>query len=897
VINLGELFRGGARRSRPANYELPIGVGPLRPRNAVSLISILLLFGSMLALSGKSEAPIELPSSIRGFLDLNCYECHNRVDKKGELDLESFSFDPSNHANLDLWAFVYDRVREGEMPPPEDSMVEPEEREGFISGFEKVLHDLSHKELVAEGRVKSRRLNRIEYENTIQDVLGVNIPLLEMLPEDLTIDGFSNIAEGQQVSYHLLQKYLGVVDLMLDESFDRAIHPPRVATDPLPKDLRPIEIDPFATSSLPTIFFYEGYRTFLSSEKKTYLYTDGKFVDTYSTLDLEGTLAKNAEIAKQLTSLPYKRVYHPNELGVGAERIENERQGIYLDGYVYSFPTTHGFFGRMAGTEVPETGWYRIKVKAKAHNPPEGRNVWGRIHTGILRAKAPAVYWVGMFEATRELQEFTYDAWIQKDHIIGIQPVDKTIEWQSSKKITDLSVLESATGIAVQGLEVERIYPGLETPELRERLFGNLKIRNGELVSKHPESDLKKLLSRFAERAFRRPISDSELLPYYQFAREALDSKGSILKAVRSGYRAILSSHRFVYFTEEPGRLDDYAIASRLSYFLWSSPPDDELLEQAGKKRLSRPGNLRAQVDRMLNDPRSEAFVRNFADSWLELRDINFTTPDEKLYPEFDDILLHSMLEETYAFLEHMIKDNLSVANVIDSEFTLVNERIAKHYGMEFGLDTGLRKVPLSGDSRRGGLITQASVLKVTANGTTTSPILRGVWLLERILGKHVPPPPDQVPAVEPDIRGAVSIRDQLDKHRSTESCMACHIKIDPPGFALENYDVIGGWRDNYRAIQEKGAWIDGPVVDASYVMPDGESFENIVGFKRLALADTEQIARNLVNQVTIYATGAEIEFADRREIDQIVHALADDDYGFRSLIHTVTQSDIFLAK
>ena len=897
MINLGELFRGGVRRSRPTNYELPIVVGQLRPRNAVSLISILLLLGSMLTLFGKSEAPIELPSSIRGFLDLNCYECHNSVDKKGELDLESLSFDPSNHANLDLWAFVYDRVREGEMPPPEDSMVEPEEREGFITGFEKVLHDLSHKELVSEGRVKSRRLNRIEYENTIQDVLGVNIPLLEMLPEDLTIDGFSNIAEGQQVSYHLLQKYLGVVDLMLDESFDRAINPPPVATEPLPKDLRPIEIDPFSTSSLPTIFFYEGYRTFLTSENKTYLYTDGKFVDTHSTLDLEGTLAKNAEIAKQLTSLPYKRVYHPNELGVGAERIENERQGIYLDGYVYSFPTTHGFFGRMAGTEVPETGWYRIKVKAKAHNPPEGRNVWGRIHTGILRAKAPAVYWVGMFEATRELQEFTYDAWIQKDHIIGIQPVDKTIEWQSSKNITDLSVLESATGIAVQGLEVERIYPGLETPVLSERLFGNLKIRDGELVSKHPESDLKKLLGRFAERAFRRPISDSELVPYYQFAREALDSKGSLLKAVKSGYRAILSSHRFVYFTEEPGRLDDFAIASRLSYFLWSSPPDDELLEQAGKKRLSRPGNLRAQVDRMLNDPRSEAFVRNFADSWLELRDINFTTPDEKLYPEFDDILLHSMLEETYAFLTHMIKDNLSVGNVIDSEFTLVNERIAKHYGMEFRLDTGLRKVSLSGDSRRGGLITQASVLKVTANGTTTSPILRGVWLLERILGKHVPPPPDQVPAVEPDIRGAVSIRDQLDKHRSLESCMACHIKIDPPGFALENYDVIGGWRDNYRAIKDKGDWIDGPVVDASYVMPDGESFDNIVGFKQLALADTEQIARNLVNQVTTYATGAEIEFADRREIDQIVKALAEDGYGFRSLIHAVAQSDIFLSK
>jgi len=781
------------------------------------------------------------------------------------------------------------------MPPPEDSLVEPEERAAFLTSFEKVLHDVSHEELVLEGRVKSRRLNRIEYEKTIHDVLGVHIPLLEHLPEDFTTDGFSNIAEGQQVSYHLLQKYLGVVDLMLEESFNRAINPPSVATDPLAIAMQPTVI----ASQFGTIFHWEGKKVFLTSDNKTYRYTDGQFVDMNSPLDLEGTITRNAEIAELLTNGPFKKIYHPKELGIGAERILNERQAIYHDGQLISFPTTQGFHGRMAGTEVPETGWYQIKIKAKAHNPPEGRNVWGRIHTGILRAKAPAVYWVGKFEATREVQEFTYDAWIRKDHIIGIQPTDKTLDWVSSKVIQDLSVLSDGTaGIAVESLEIERIHPGLETPELRQRLFGKLKIRDGELLSRRPESDLKKLIDQFAERAFRRPVSTSELEPYYAFAKEALDSSGSLLKAVQAGYRAILSSHRFVFFAEDPGKLDDYSIATRLSYFLWSSPPDEELLAQARKKRLSRPKYLRAQVDRMLDDLKAEAFVRNFADSWLELRDINFTTPDAKLYPEFDNILLHSMLDETRAFLGHMIDENLSVTHVIDSDYAMLNERIAKHYGMEFGTQTGLRKVPLSKDQHRGGIITQASVLKVTANGTTTSPIVRGVWLLERILGKYVPPPPDQVPAVEPDIRGSVSIRDQLDKHRSIESCMACHRMIDPPGFALESYDVIGGWREHYRAINgEEKKWTDGPAVDASYQMPDGKSFENVVGFKELALSDTEQIARNLVNQVTMYATGAEIEFADRREVDQIVEALADDNYGFRSLIHAVTQSDIFLSK
>ena len=255
------------------------------------------------------------------------------------------------------------------------------------------------------------------------------------------------------------------------------------------------------------------------------------------------------------------------------------------------------------------------------------------------------------------------------------------------------------------------------------------------------------------------------------------------------------------------------------------------------------------------------------------------------------------MLDETQAFLKHMVDENLSVTNVIDSDFTIVNERIATHYGFDFGTETGMRKVALSDADNRGGILTHASVLKVTANGTTTSPILRGVWLLERILGEHVAPPPDQVPAVEPDIRGAVSIRDQLDKHRNIESCMACHQKIDPPGFALENYDVIGGWRENYRAVNDGKKWIEGPHVDASYDMPDGRSFEDVKGFKELALENADKIARNLVRQVVTYATGAKVQFADRREIEAIIARISKDDYGFRSLIHEVTQSDIFQSK
>jgi len=770
---------------------------------------------------GASDADA-LPASVVEFFDLNCYECHNDVDQKGELDLESLRLDPTNSASMKTWGLIHDRVRDREMPPKEEFEVESDELRAFLRTFEQTLHDASKDRQEVVGRVRSRRLSRIEYENTLHDLLGVNIPIKERLPEDSSGEGFGNVAESQQISYHLLEKYLELIDLLLDEAFDRALNSP------------------------PS----------------------------------------------------YKNRYVASELSVGGERSRNEREGVYNGEYALVYPTTHGFHGRMSATTVSETGWYRIRIKAKAFKAPEGRSIWAQVHTGVLRAKAPLTYWVGNIQGGKTMEEYSFDAWIRKDHMIGIRPGDRTLEWVNFKHFENSAVLDmDFAGLAVEEVEVERIYPGLNLAELRRRLFGDLEVEDGKLNPSQDRQDLYRLLSEFAERAFRRPVTKQQLAPYFRFARKEMTTTGSFLLGLKAGYRAILCSPRFIYFTEEPGELDDFGIASRLSYFLWSSLPDEELLMLAKAGRLSRPEVLAAQVDRLLEDPKAEAFIRNFADDWLELKDIDFTTPDGKLYPEYDDILKYSMLGETHAFLRELIEKDLSVANVIDSDFAMLNERIARHYGIEGVRDSEFTRVPLEAADRRGGIITQGSVLKVTANGTTTSPIVRGVWLMERILGQHISPPPDQVPAVEPDIRGAVSIRDQLDKHRSTESCMACHQKIDPPGFALESYDVIGGWRQRYRAIKSGKKWTDGPLIDPSHQFSNGKAFDDIEGFKEIVLSDPGQIARNLLEQVLTYATGAEIEFADRREIDRIVEELAGENYGFRSLIHAAAQSSIFRSK
>ena len=287
------------------------------------------------------------------------------------------------------------------------------------------------------------------------------------------------------------------------------------------------------------------------------------------------------------------------------------------------------------------------------------------------------------------------------------------------------------------------------------------------------------------------------------------------------------------------------------------------------------------------------------------------TAPDSGLYPDYylDDLLTESALEETQSFFAELLREDLPARNLIASDFAMLNERLAVHYALPPVEGVALRRVPLPKECMRGGLMTQASVLKVTANGTTTSPVLRGAWIMERILGKPPPPPPPSVPAVEPDTRGAVTIRQQLDKHRTLETCANCHAKIDPAGFALENFDVMGGWRDYYRAegdgVPEPGIGKGGQKftfhraqpVDASGQLPDGRKFHDIRELKQLLLADEKQVARNLTRQLSVYATGAPVRFADREQIEQILERASSSHDGVRSLLLELVQSELFRNK
>jgi hypothetical protein len=317
---------------------------------------------------------------------------------------------------------------------------------------------------------------------------------------------------------------------------------------------------------------------------------------------------------------------------------------------------------------------------------------------------------------------------------------------------------------------------------------------------------------------------------------------------------------------------------------------------------------LRSQVERMLNDRRAAALTQQFLGQWLDLRQIDATAPDRMLYPEYDAFLRYSMLKETELFFEQMLKNDLSLMCLIDSDFAMLNERLARHYGIAGVEGPEFRTVKLPPGSHRGGVLTQAAILKVTANGTVTSPVLRGVWVLNNLLGQPPPPPPPDVPAIEPDTRGAISIRDQLAKHRQAEACASCHQKIDPPGFALESYDVIGGWRENYRSLGG-GSKVDrkvngnpvqyrtGPKVEAGDVMPDGQRFRDIDEFKKILLTNPEPVARCVAEKLLVYATGSSIQATDRAAVSAIVERARGKKYGLRALMHEIVQSDLFLNK
>ncbi len=802
------------------------------------------------------------PANTELFLERYCWDCHDDAKPKAGLNLMDLGFDSTNPHNLQEWTRVFDRVSAGEMPPKDKEKPATQDLEAFLQEMGNPLLEAWNKLYKEKGRTIGRRLNPVEYEHTLRDLLQAPwLEIKETLPPDPTVHGFDNVAEGQEVSYVQMAQFLEAAGIAIDRTM-------LLRPDPKPKTER-------------TWF----------SEKGRHL----------SKRDANGKKIK----------LPKKEL----------DKLELPE---WVD---FTSQPNNAQTPRHIKTEGGKSGYYKFRVRCRAvhkdedgnlSDPKKGHVAW--INTGANRI-------LGTFDVPSGIQggvvEFT--AWKYEGDSLDFFLA--TIDAPQGKGASHGDAI-GVSWFEIEGpFATEECVPDQWPAPSYKALFGDLPkeewteksgLREPQrlqsdgadtkmmVVSEDPHQDSARLLRSFMEKAYRRPVEEAEFQRRLSFATEAIKDKLCFQDAMRLAYKAVLCSPDFLYFSEDPGKLDDYALASRLSYLLWRSLPDDELIAAAKAGKLQSDQGLLAQFDRMLTNPKSSRFVSDFVGQWLNLRAVSNTTPDQDLYPEYfcDTHVVISSVEETEATFKKMLVEDLPVSTVVDSDFVMINERLAEVYQLDGVRGKEIREVPLPADSPRGGLITNTSVLKVTANGLATSPVLRGVWVLDRILGTPPGDPPPAAGSIDPDTRGATTVREQLAKHSTSESCASCHAYIDPPGFALESFDVMGAWREKYRAVTANGRpgpdgnrYTEALKVDPSGTTVEGESFKDIHEFRKYLLKNEDQLARNLADRLTTFATGSGVTFADRALVEGILKKAEPSKHGLRSVLKGIVLSDLFRSK
>ncbi|MCM8540553.1 MAG: DUF1592 domain-containing protein [Lentisphaeraceae bacterium] len=826
-------------------------------------------------------------SKLKNFAEKFCLDCHDTETTKGDFDLEKII--PSfTEKNAKFWERMVLRIEAGEMPPPKKKQPEAKEVLEALTWVKKKLAEEAHTRRVS-GRVLVRRLNRIEYENSIHDLLGIKKPLKDLLPEDEVSHGFSNSANALSISPVHIQQYMIAADRALKNLIPRKINEPKKYTFSYTDDqeksfwghgsnkqfIRPREdkIWFYASTHIEVPAFLRKFSTITRKEPGFYKIkittkadsTDGKMI-AYSFW--------KAKSGKRLKLIGFFDAHPNKETTIEKTIWFGESETIIVAPYQMSqYRVNAGHSMRQPIKDLPKD-WR----KSGKFYEPEG----------------PALV-VSPVEIEGPINEHwptkSYTALFGQVPLVGRDKLDKEILLEAHLR---------RLSVKVAGKSVPALTPAM--PE-------------------DPSTEAKKLLASFMHKAFRRPISDEDVEPYLNVVNQQLLEKQCFEVAMLVAYKVILCAPDFLFLEERPGKLSDHALASRLSYFLWRSTPDDRLLELADKGELSKPEVLKQEAIRLIKSHKSKVFVRDFLDHWLHLKDIQATTPDKDLYPEYfssvdhneqDRLLLYSSIDETVKTFSHLLYENRNSLELIDSEYIWANQRLAEFYGLPEVEGTKLRKVKLPANSVRGGVLTQSSVLKVTANGATTSPVVRGVWLLENIMAMPAPPPPPNAGSIEPDTRGATTVREQLEKHKSTKSCAACHRMIDPPGFALEAFDPIGLERKHYRGTGE-GEAVDNTFffrrdfkkvkfkrsakVDATGTLFSKFDFNGPKEFKKHLLTQSHNIMRCLTGKLVTFATGHHPEPGDLLELDRIVNKNKAQNHGLQSLILEIIQSPLFTRK
>lgn len=825
-----------------------------------------LVLASVWLLSAQPGRAADLEATFQArmqpLLQSYCKECHGASKPKAGISLGTPRTEAALLNERDLWYRVLDQIESGAMPPKDEAQPSRAEREALVGWIRKDFHGTLLSLQKTQGRSTIRRLNRREYSNSIFDLVGIRPPVSLHLPADGRVDGYDKIAAALPLSAVGAEGYLNLADGILHSLLKP--RPKAQAARPQPArgagaadDLADLLDDGKKKDSSPGGANPMRLWAKPSEQSKGHILEleDGTMV-SFNTDTTSGPLGRKSPDGRQ-EGFPGVRVSGMHKLRLS----------------VYAYQTDKPLaFGIYAGN----TGAYpQIIELLQVLEAPPGKPV-------VLETE---VY----LRAAENSELGGADGMRLIPFGLGV-PVPKNTFAKNCK----------GPGLAVQWVDVEE--PKLPTQgDLYFRADFNDVIerglRNRDVLLKAAESTIR----RVGARLFRRDLAPEEVSRLRLRFAEQVDVGVPYENALREVFIELMTAPDFLCLVEPPGRLNGFALASRLSYFLWNSLPDEALLDAARSGRLLDPAGLREQTERLLKDPKAERFVEDFTDQWLGLRAIDDTSPDAKLYPEYarNDLLKRSSVLETRAFFRRMLAENRPAREFVAPDWAYVNEPLARHYGLPDVTGFGLREVKLARDAVYGGIWTQPAVLKVTANGTYTSPVKRGVWMAERLLGIPIPPPPPNITGVEPDIRGAKTLREQIAMHSEKGSCAACHARFDPYGFALESFDVTGRFRKHYRTLRtepEKGlpAWTDGLPVDCSGRTPEGMSFSDIRELRTYLADRPGQLARGVARHLVTYATGAPVTRVDEEAFSTLVESTAGDGYGLRSLVHALVRSELF---
>lgn len=791
------------------------------------------------------------------FVQKHCIRCHGDQKQKADRRFDTLPMQIQKLDDLQRYQEIVDQLNLENMPPEGEPQPTVQERAKTIAHLTRKISS-AHSQLSSSGgHGVLRRLNSWEYRQTIGDLLGLNVEVwnpAEEFPAEVKVGGFDNNGASLVTSGRLMEHYFDAAEEAVRRATQFGDRPPFEKYT----QSSPFYFSGKSSKDLPKLFQVDRFRWIPATP-----YTDlfGRHYRGghlgFMPLFRRGGVAHSGIYTIRVRAAAVGRVHdYGKALGDfrNGDPLVMEIAAVDRRGSV----TSTGNVSKMtslARVELTneEPQWFEWRVHIEAGYEPEIR-----FRNGPLAAK-------------RMVRVLTTQA--------ADKPEFKPFVGMKGGTEKAHGVLKAYRGPRLRVWEIRVEGPHVDTwpPAGHHALYGDL--ARDELNA----ATIAVRLEAFSKRAFRRAPVDGELEPIQRLVAGKLGEGVDSLRALQLGCQAILCSPGFLYLNLGEGELDEFALASRLSYFLWSSPPDETLLKLAADGALR--SGLSQQVTRMIEDSRSNRFVKHFLRRWLDLDNLGTMPPSEDFLEYYRDNLETAMRGETETFFRNVLDNNLPLREFLDADYSFLNRELALHYGIENVRGNGLRRVPLT-DDRRGGLLGQGAFLTASANGVDTSPVVRGIYVLEKLLGYTPPPPPPDVPTIEPDIRGAVTVREQLEKHRKTATCAECHRKIDPLGFALENFDPIGGWREHYEGRTP---------IDATGRLPGGDSFSSVSEFRKLLIDRQPQFERCLTEKLLTYALGRELEPGDRPAIDTILAELRAKKGGLRDLMRLIVLSQPFL--